>query len=158
MKRNWKRFQPSSLRQALEACKDHGRERKNLSVERIAENMGLADHNLLYKWIQSGRIPANMIRPYQLICGCDFVTRWLVASEGCLLVSIPAGQAAHPEDMQVLQGLVNDSIGALLSFYAGKAEAEPTLESLRTAITELAWHRENVAKSGDPELDFGGEE
>jgi hypothetical protein len=157
MKRNWKRFQPTGCREAVKGCKDFAAER-GLSVERLADAIGQVDHWVIYKWIESGRIPAIMIRPFQLACGCDFITRWLVASEGKFLVSIPSGQAAHPEDMQILQTLVNDSIGALLAFYAGKAEAEPTLDSLRTAITELAWHRENVAKSGDPELDFGGEE
>ena len=42
-RRNWKRIQPTSLRNALELCKDHAKERHNLSVERIAEQMGLAD-------------------------------------------------------------------------------------------------------------------
>lgn len=48
-RRNWKHIQPTSLRQALELCKDHAKERHNLSVERIAERMGLADHWALYK-------------------------------------------------------------------------------------------------------------
>ena len=41
---------------------------------------------------------------------------------------------------------------------AGRADAESTLEALNNSISELAWHRENVAKSRDPELDFGGED
>jgi hypothetical protein len=36
-RRNWNALQPSSLRQALELCKEYARERRNLSVERIAE-------------------------------------------------------------------------------------------------------------------------
>jgi len=56
-KRNWKRVQPSSLRNALELCKDYAKERHNLSVERIADRMGLSDHWTVYKWIQTGRIP-----------------------------------------------------------------------------------------------------
>lgn len=39
----WKRLRPTSLRHALEACKEHAREVRNLGVERIAEQMGLAD-------------------------------------------------------------------------------------------------------------------
>ena len=68
-RRNWKRIRPHSLRYALELCKEHARERRNLSVERIAELMGLADHWALYKWFQSGRIPANLIRPFEHVCG-----------------------------------------------------------------------------------------
>ncbi|HGM5017881.1 TPA: hypothetical protein ACKPYW_002282 [Pseudomonas aeruginosa] len=57
-RRNWKNAQPTNLRQALEWCKDHGRERRRLSVERIAEQMGLPDHSALYKWLANGRMPA----------------------------------------------------------------------------------------------------
>ena len=158
MKRNWKRWLPSNLRQALEGCKDYAREKRNLSVERIAEQMGLSDHYLLYKWLQTGRMPANMIPPFELACGADFVTRWMAMRNGHLVISIPSGQAARPEDMQVVQSLLNDTLGVLMKFYAGRADAESTLEALNNSISELAWHRENVAKSRDPELDFGGED
>lgn len=159
MKRNWKHLQPTSLRDALEACKEFARERRNKSVERIADDMGLADHWSLYKYLQSGRLPANLIRPYQLACGCDFITRWLVASEGRLMIAIPAGQPASPDDMQALQAVVNDAMGALLGFYAGRSDAASTLAVMSTALGDLAWHRDNVVKSRDPELalDFEAE-
>jgi hypothetical protein len=91
-RRNWNALQPSSLRQALELCKEYARERRNLSVERIAEKMGVTDHWTIYKWVQSGRIPANMIQPYESVCGIEYVTRWLAASGGKLLVDIPTGR------------------------------------------------------------------
>ena len=50
MARNWKRIQPSSLRDALRLCKDHALEKKNYSVERIADLMGITA-DLLYKWL-----------------------------------------------------------------------------------------------------------
>lgn len=37
MKRNWKRYVPSSTLDAIRACKDFAIERGNLSVERIAD-------------------------------------------------------------------------------------------------------------------------
>ena len=40
----WKTYQPTTLRAALEGCKEHAREARNLSVERIATDMGLNDH------------------------------------------------------------------------------------------------------------------
>ena len=103
-RRNWKRIQPTSLRNALELCKDHAKERHNLSVERVAERMGLTDLWTVYKWIQTGRIPANMIRPYEVACGIDYVTRWLAAgltgstgrSASCFVsVASSAGVAAE---------------------------------------------------------------
>ena len=81
MKRpNWKHIQPSSLRHALLLCKEHARDRKNLSVERIAELMGIPDHWTVYKWIQTGRIPATMIPPYESVCGINLITRWFACS------------------------------------------------------------------------------
>ena len=82
----WKRLRPTSLRHALEACKEHAREVHNLSVERIAERMALADHWVLYKWIESGRMPAVCIPAYQQACGINLVTRWLASAERLLLV------------------------------------------------------------------------
>ena len=67
--RNWKTYQPSSLRDALKACKDYALAKRNLSVERIAERMGLEDHWALYKWLSNGRMPAVSIHPYELACG-----------------------------------------------------------------------------------------
>lgn len=73
----WKRHHPTSLRAALEGCKEHAREARNLSVERIAAEMGLNDHWSLYKWIESGRFPAVLLPTYQAVCGINLVTRWL---------------------------------------------------------------------------------
>jgi hypothetical protein len=154
IRRNWKRIQPTSLRQALELCKDHARERLNLSVESIAERMGLTDHWTLYKWFQSGRIPANMIRPFEMACGIDFVTRWLAASAGKLLIEVPTGRAATPTDIQALQELLNTAIGQLLQFHSGKADAASALASIQQGMEGLAWHKGNVEKHMQPEFEF----
>lgn len=154
---NWKRMRPTSLRHALELCKDHARERRNLSVERIADEMGITDHWSLYKWIQSGRFPANLIRPYENVCGIDFATRWLVASAGRLMVGIPTGRSASAADIQTLQAVLNDAVGALIGFYASHANADETLGAIQAALETLAAHRGNVVKHAQPELDFAGE-
>ena len=127
-----------------------------MSVERIAERMGLADHWSLYKWMQSGRIPANLIRPYELACGIDFVTRYLAASAGRLVIDMPTGRSATAEETQALQETLNCAAGALLKFYAGKADAQETLSAVKEGMAGLAWHHRNVEKHLEPELDFGG--
>lgn len=157
-RRNWKRIQPTSLRQALELCKDHARERSNLSVALIADRMGIPDHWVVYKWIESGRIPANMIRPYEIACGIDFVTRWLAASAGRLLIEVPTGRAATPTDMQALQELLNTAVGQLLQFHSGKAEAADALAAIQQGMEGLAWHKGNVEKHLQPEFEFQGEQ
>lgn len=153
-RRDWKRIQPTSLRHALELCKDHAKERHNLSVERIAERMGLTDHWALYKWFQNGRMPLNLVRPFEAACGIDFVTRWQAASAGKLLIDIPTGRKVDAADMQALQERLNTAVGLLLQFHGGNAEAADTLAAIQQAMAGLAWHRCNVEKHAQPELDF----
>lgn len=152
----WKSLRPDSLRKALELCKEHAREKRNLSVERIAEEMGVTDHWTLYKWINTGRIPANMIRPYETACGIDYVMRWLVASSNKLIIDLPTGRHAKAADMQVLQELMTTCAGQLLAFYGGKANAHDALTAIQNAMEGLAWHRGNVEKHSQPELELGG--
>ena len=153
-RRNWKRIQPTSLRHALELCKDHARERLNRSVERIAEEMGIADHWTLYKWIQTGRIPASMIPPYETACGIDLVTRWFAVRSGRLLIDVPVGRQLTATDMADLHRDFAKALALLADFYEGKAEAEPTKAALSTHLEQVAWHRANVAQHAEPELDF----
>lgn len=153
-KRDWKRVAPTSLRHALELCKEHARERRNLSVEGIAAHMGLTDHWTVYKWVQNGRIPAPMIRPFEDVTGIDFVTRWLAASAGRLLIQIPTGRNVTASDITELQALLNQAVGSLLDFHAGKTAAGATLASVEQAMAGLAWHRGTVTKHMQPELEL----
>lgn len=154
--RNWKRIQPTSLRHALELCKDYAKEVHNLSVERIAERMGIDDHWTLYKWIANARMPAVMIPAYEAACGCNFVTRWFAIRDGKLLIDIPTGRNTEAADMQILQEALNTAVGQLLQFYGGKTNAVATVSAIQQAMEGLAWHRGNVQKHLQPEFEFGG--
>lgn len=151
-RRNWRRVYPTSLRHAIELCKEFALERRHLSVERIAERMALESHWVIYKWIESGRIPAVSIPAYEHVCGADFITRWLASTSGKLLVEIPTGRAASAQEMHQLQEVTNSAVGKLLNFYAGNASAEETLAAVAQALEGLAWHKANVEKSHQPEL------
>jgi hypothetical protein len=154
-RRNWKRTQPNSLRHALELCKDYAKEKHNLSVERIAERMGEADHWTLYKWMQTGRIPAVAIPAYEAACGIDFVTRWLAGTSGKLLIAVPSGRKLKVNDVSTLQESLHSTVSALIDFYNGKAEQEATLAAVTNALESLAWHRGNVEQHNQPQLDLG---
>ena len=47
-----------------------------------------------------------------------------------------------------------ETTGALLRFYGGQADANETLGEVQQALEALAWHRGNVEKHAQPELDF----
>lgn len=153
IRRNWKRIQPGSLRDALRLCKDHALERKNYSVERIADLMGITA-DLLYKWLANGRMPASAIPAYELITGINFVTRWLAASTGHLMIVAPTGRNASATDIQALQELLNTAVGQLLKFHGGNAEADATLSAIQQGMEGLAWHKGNVEKHLQPEFQF----
>ncbi|MFJ4141443.1 hypothetical protein [Pseudomonas sp. NPDC089734] len=154
-RRRWKGIQPTSLRHALELCKDFAKDIHNQSVERIAVEMGLSDHWTLYKWLQTGRMPANLIRPYERACGCDYVTRWIAASAGRLTIEMPSGRKCSAEDMQALQELLTTASGKLLAFYSKNSEADETLAAIQAAMEALAWHNGNVVQTQNPQLEFG---
>ncbi len=155
-RRHWKRWQPASLRDALKGCKDFAQERHNLSVERIAERMGLEDHWALYKWIANARMPAVLLPAYEHACGINLVARWMAATDGKLLVDMPRGRQAQAADMVELNTGFAQALQLLTDFYAGgeQADANATLEALRNHLQQVAAHQLNVAGFAEPELDF----
>lgn len=157
-RRNWKSAQPASIRQALEWSLEYARERHNLSVERVAERMGQANHWALYKWVSEGRMPAVMLPAFEHVCGINLVSRWLAATSGKLLVDMPTGRSCTAQDMQELQAVLTTTTGALLAFYHGSAEAETTLATVQAGLEALAWHRGNVRQHAHPQLELGATE
>lgn len=157
-KRNWKRASARSLRHSMELCLEYAKERHNLGVERIADRMGLASHWTLYKWMESGRLPANLIRPFEHACGCTFVTQYIAASAHKLLIDIPSAKPVVDTDLLALQTGFNEAVNVLARFYKGDAEAPQALGELTRLMADIAAHRAKVAMACTPELDFFGGE
>ena len=154
-RRNWKRVTVTSLRHAMELCLEHAREKHNHNVDRIADLMGLANKWNLYKWLESGRMPASLIRPFESACGIMLVTRYLAHSSDFLIIEIPTGRKATAKQINALQGSLNEAFGHLIRFVEGESSAEETAASLVSAMEDLAFHKRNVEKANQPELDFG---
>jgi hypothetical protein len=152
--RNWKKTVATSLCHAMELCLEHAREKHNRSVDRIAELIGLANKFTLYKWVESGKLPAIQVRPFEHACGCDFVTKYLGHAAGKLVIDMPVGRVADSQDVQRVQGSCHTAVGALMEFYDGKRTPEETIAAITVAMEDLAWHRLNAAKVAAPELDF----
>lgn len=155
-RRNWKRVHPSSTIDALRLCKEYALEKKNLSIERIADRMG-ASHDSLYKWLATGRMPLISLIAYELACGCHFCTEFLAASAGKLVVDIPSGRAGNTASMVELNTGFAEALQLLTNFYANPANTDPaeTVAALTRHLQEVAYHQANVLHSTAPELDFG---
>lgn len=154
MARNWKRTHPTSLSDAIALCLEFGREKHNRSVDRVADLMGVTNKWTLYKWVENGRIPAILIRPFEHACGADFVTRYLALSGHKLVIDVPVGKRTGLAEIQALQEATTAAMGGLIEFSTGKASAADVISSITLALEGLAWHRVNVAKTAQPELEL----
>lgn len=152
MKKNWKSYRPISLLDATRACKDFAADRKNLSVERIADLMGITA-DLLYKWLSNGRMPAVLIPTYEHICGVAFVSDWLSHAAGRMTLPVPVGRA-DASDVNTLQSVLHQATGALIEFYQTKRDAPSTQHALMAGMETLAFHHANVGKFDQPELEL----
>ncbi len=157
MARNWKRLIPKSHTEALRLCKDYAKEVHNLSIERIADMMGVTA-DVLYKWLANGSMPLNRIRSYQMACRCNFVTRYMAYGDGNLLIPIPSGKGMTDNDMMQLNHSFHGAMTLLAGFYKGTAEIDETMDGLAEHMRFTGWHHANVQKHFHPELDLDGEQ
>ena len=140
----------------MELSLEHARAKRNLSVDRVADLMGLANKWVIYKWVESGRIPAILIRPFEAACGINLVTRHLAHTDGKLIIDIPTGRKADAKQINELQASLNDAVSHLLSFLEGKINEGETVQALIAAMEDLAFHKKGVEKAKQPEFDFTG--
>lgn len=151
-RRDWKRVRPTSLREAFRLCIEYARDRKNLSVDRIADLMGISV-DLLYKYLADGSMKAREIRVFEGLCGVSFVTGHLAASDSRIVIEIPTGRVADALEINDLQAVIADAMGLLIRFYGGDADQAATEAGLTEILVGVAWHRENVHKAAQPELE-----
>lgn len=153
-RRNWKHVRATSLVHALRLCKEFGLERKRLSVERIADLMGVT-HDSLYKWLATGRMPANLIPAYEYACGAHFATDWLAATAGRMVIDMPTGRTVGQGELVALNSGFAAALQLLTDYYS-RQQADPrqTLDALAVHLQQVAWHHANVAQHAEPEFDF----
>lgn len=152
MKRNWKVWRPTSLQEAVEGCVQFAIVRDpRLGVERIGDLVGESKWTL-YKWMETGAIPARKIPGFELACGAYYVTEYLALSAHKLVVDMPSGRLPAGQDVHALQQACNEAIGALLAYSQQKLDAAQTIDSLTAAMTHLAHQRAQVERAAQPEL------
>lgn len=156
-RRNWKKERAISLRRGMELNVLHAREKLNRSVDRIADLMGMPSHFTLYKYLDSGRMPAVLIPAFENACGAHFVTQYLATSANRMLVEIPTGRRASHKELNEVSAYTNQVMGMLIDFYEGRSDQEEVEGALTTLIEDLAHQRGNVAKHQQPELLLGGD-
>lgn len=153
MSRHASKPMPTSLRGAFEQDKAHALARHRLNIERLAELMGTTPATL-YKWLETDAMPINRLAAWAHLTGSDSVVRYLAASGHKVVIDIPHGSATGPQDVQGLQTTLNHAVGALLDFHAGRLDRDACIAAITGGLEVLAWHRENVRKNDQPELEL----
>lgn len=146
-----------TLRMAFEQDKHTALVKHRRGHERIAELMADMNPKKLYDWIEDLRMPVSSIPAWEHATGGSSVIRYLASRGNRLVVDIPCGRVLVAGDVQGLQRITHDAIGALIGFSEGRVDAEETMATLLHAMGALAWHRENVRKTSQPELELEGE-
>ena len=153
-RRNWKKISPSSLRQSMELCLEHAKEKRNFSLDRVADHMGLSNKWVLYKWLENGRMPAILIRPFESACGIELVTRYQGHSANKMLIDIPTGRKATSREINELQTSFTTAIALLLAFYEQHSDIEKSHNALTMLLEDVAWHRKNIESHMQPSFDL----
>lgn len=156
-KKNWRNVRPTNINDAFQWCVRYAKHQHNRSVEGIADLMGV-NHWTLYKWIGEGDMPARLIKGFEMACGVDYVSRWLVESANKMVLDIPRGKQCGTHEIQQLQLDYHIAVGLLLQFYQELEEVDEVLASLQNALEHTAWHKGNVEKYRQPELPFDEED
>ena len=154
--RNWKRFRANNLRDAMRACKDYALEKRQLSVARIAELMGDVTEETLYGWLSKGRMPAVLIPTFELVCGANFVTEWLAASAGRMVIAMPKGRKVNDAELLQITADCTQAMSQLAAFYAdpSKVDTAGLLELLQRHLEQVAFQHHNVGQYIAPQLEF----
>jgi hypothetical protein len=153
MSRNLSKPLPTSLRAAFEADKAHALAKHRRGTERLAELMATTPA-ALYKWLETDSMPVNRLAAWEHITGSDCVVRYLAAAAHRVVIEIPTGRKSATTDVHALQTTLNNAVGVLLAFMNGDADRDTTLAALGAGLESMAWHRENVRKNDQPELEL----
>lgn len=148
---------PSNFSEALRMCKDHAKAKHQLSVERIADEMGLSAVRL-YQMLETGDMPIKKVKSFQRVCRCNYVTMYLAHGDDCMLVKMPKGKHMSDEQMLAFNATYSKALTELTEFYTNGQNPDGVIASLTQHMAATAWHRANVEKSAQPELDFESEE
>ncbi|WDE07269.1 hypothetical protein SG34_010465 [Thalassomonas viridans] len=142
---NRKYYWPTSMIDAVQKTKEHGLVNNQMSVGRIADQMGVSKETL-YKWLATAKVPANKIISFEHSCGINYVTQYLAHSQDLLLISAPTGDKPLNTDIADLQIFMTEVAKHLLLCSQGKSELQEVINKIRTLMQDLAFHESNISQ------------
>ena len=124
-----------SARRAIRECADHAKTALYKTIGAIAHEMG--EHEwVLYKWIETGRIPATSVPAFERACGCNAVTRSLATAANLLVIQAPLSKTSSCAEALHLTGRAI-ALTTRSEKLTGKNKDE-AMRALNAAIESLA--------------------
>ena len=141
----------TSLREAFErntAAADLNRRPAKV----MADLMGV-ELKTYYRWLSDMSMPLNRVLQFEEFCGARYVSEYLCVTDGRrVVIDIPTGRRPNVTDLSGLQSAFADAVAILCRYYSAAQEQSEAIAALTLAMTQAAYHRENVAKDLAPEL------
>ncbi len=152
-KRRWKSVRATSLSEAVELSVNYAAEHRR-PIKVLGDLMGV-EVKTLYRWLSDTSMPLNRVRQFEAFCGVPFISEYLCMAAGDkVVVSIPTGKTAQVTDLAEVHGNFSEALTLLSRFYQNGEAVEETVIALTNTLSQLAYQRSNVLKSGQPELEL----
>lgn len=146
----------SSLDEAIERQQEAAN-RIGLVPKRMADLMGV-EVKTYYRWMADSSMPLNRVRQYETFCKASFISEYLCTAHGNkVVITIPTGKKAKASDLGDMQANFGLVVMLLEQFYRDKVGLPETMAALNDVLSQVAYHRENVMKLAEPELELFGE-
>lgn len=147
---------PNSLEDAVEMNVEAAAKLRR-PAKVMADLMGV-ELKTYYRWLADTSMPLNRVRQFEAFCGASFVSDYLCTAAGNrVVIPIATGKRAAVGDVADVQANAAAAMALLARFYVDGVGTEETLAAMTRTLSEFAYHRQNVMKTGQPELELFGE-
>ena len=131
---------------AIRDCLSTAKATRYRNINDVAAAMDVS-REVLYKWVQTGRIPAVQVPAFEQACADASLTRALAAAQGYLLVPATADSQTPELALATVQSQVAAALLAAATAQVDTAQAGQAVRSITQAIDGLAALRHRYAKA-----------
>lgn len=136
----------SRIHTAIRECLDHAKRVLYRDVASLAELMSLDNKWVLFKWAETGRIPAIAIPAFEEACGSNALSKCLAEAAGGLTIPAPTGRLARVTTSAETHLLAASAIAKAVSAEIDHSKTDEAIRAINGAIEALAWLRHQLAE------------
>ena len=136
----------SAIQVALRNCLNTVKKTHYLGINDVADVMKVS-RDVLYKWVQTGRIPACHIADFEDACSDTSLSRTLAAAQGYLLVPNAPGVTVQHSGVVHTHSLVATAMLAATVALNESERSEQAVRAISQAIDGLAALRHAFAET-----------